>query len=239
MLKGDPVKSETIQVPAPTIQLMAALAFRFVLVLVMLGALLFGTAGSMQYWNGWLFIAALFVPMMVVCILLFSRNRPLLEKRMRMREKEREQKAYIRLSLLWFLISFAIPGLDYRFGWSQVPLWLIVVSVVVMLSGYTLFIVAMMQNTYASRIIELQPEQRLVDSGLYSVVRHPMYMAAMILYTACPLVLGSYYALLPALLLPPLLIYRLLNEEKLLRAGLPGYDEYTKRVKFRLIPFVW
>ncbi len=223
----------------PTRQLLRALFIRFALTVIMVGALLFCTAGSLQYWNGWLFLMTLVVPMSLTVIYLFRTNRPLLEKRMRMREKEKEQKVYSRLSLLWFLITFAIPGFDYRFGWSHVPVWLVAVSAIVMSSGYALFIVAMVQNDYASRIIEIQTNHRLVETGLYSIVRHPMYMAATIMYTACPLVLGSYYALIPTLLLPFLILYRIRNEENVLLAGLPDYSEYTRRVRYKLVPFVW
>ncbi len=223
----------------PAGRMLISLAIRLGIVAVMVGALLFGPAGDFRYWNGWIFMAALFAPMILVFVYLFRNHRPLLEKRMRMREKEKEQKAYVKLSLSWFLVSFAVPGFDYRFGWSEVPVWLVVVSVVVMISGYILFIAAMVQNRYASRVIELQPDQRVIETGLYSVVRHPMYAGAVIMYTACPLVLGSYYAMIPTLLLPPLLMYRIWNEEKFLLAGLAGYAEYAKRVRFRLIPYVW
>ena len=221
------------------IELLWHVSIRFIVSMVVVGAILFVSAGSVRYWNGWLFMGALFVPMTIALVLLYRKDHSLLEKRIRMHEKEKEQRAYVKWSLLWFLISFAVPGLDYRFGWSDVPEWLALVSVIVMVSGYTLFIVAMLQNSFASRVIEIQTNQRLVDTGLYSVVRHPMYMAATIMYTACPFVLGSYYALIPAILLPLLLAYRIRNEEKVLRVGLTGYSEYTQRVKFRLIPYVW
>ncbi|HEY6951570.1 MAG TPA: isoprenylcysteine carboxylmethyltransferase family protein [Bacteroidota bacterium] len=200
---------------------------------------IFGGAGTIQYWNGWLFMAALFVPMTVALVYLYKNHRALLEKRLKVREKEREQKTYVKLSLLWFFISFAVPGLDYRFGWSSVPVWLVVTSVFVMIGGYVLFMVAMVQNSFASRVIELQSNQRVIDTGLYSIVRHPMYMAASIMFTACPLVLGSFCALIPSALLPVLLAYRIRNEERILLTGLAGYGEYTQRVKYRMIPYVW
>lgn len=212
---------------------------RFALSMAVIGVLLFGPAGSFRYWNGWLFMAALFLPMTFVFGYLVTRDPALLRKRMEMHEREKEQKAYVKLSLAWFLLTFVIPGFDYRYGWSHVPVWLVVVSVVVMVSGYSLFIMTMVQNRYASRVIEIQENQRVIDTGLYSVVRHPMYMAASIMFTACPLVLGSYYALIPTLLLPLLLAYRVRNEEKVLQAGLPGYAEYARRVRFRMIPYVW
>jgi protein-S-isoprenylcysteine O-methyltransferase Ste14 len=158
---------------------------------------------------------------------------------MRVRERQTEQRTYVKWSLIWFLISFLVPGFDYRYGWSAVPIWLVVASVVVMVFGYVLFMVVMAQNTFASRVIEIQQSQRVIDTGLYSIVRHPMYMAATIMYMAWPLVLGSYYALIPTMILPALLVYRIKNEEAVLRAGLEGYAEYTERVRYRLVPFVW
>ena len=230
---------EPASIPLSTRNLLWAAAIRFTTSVVAIGALLFGLAGSFRYWNGWLFLAALFGPMTLVFVYLLRKDRALLEKRLKLREREKEQRAYVKLSLLWFLISFSIPGLDYRFGWSHVPVWLVVASVIVMITGYILFIVAMVQNSFASRVIELQANQRVIDTGLYSVVRHPMYMAGIIMYAACPLVLGSYYALMPTMMLPVLLVYRLKNEEKVLQTGLPGYTEYAKRVRFRLVPFIW
>ncbi len=231
--------AEPFSPSAPARSLVAAVSIRLILSVIVFGALLFGIAGSFQYWNGWLFMAVLFVPMLVVFVYLYKHDRALLEKRINIREKQKEQKAYLRLSLVWFFISFAIPGLDYRFAWSQVPLWLVIASTFVMLCGYILFVATMMQNSYASRVIEIQENQRVIDTGLYSVVRHPMYMSASIMFTACPLVLASYYALIPILLLPPLLAYRIRNEEKVLLTGLAGYAEYSKRVRFRMIPFIW
>ncbi len=212
---------------------------RFAFSMVAVGVLLFGPAGSFQYWNGWLFMAALFLPMTFAFGYLYSKDPTLLGNRLKLHEREKEQKAYVKLSLAWFLLTFVIPGFDYRYGWSHVPLWLVVVSVVVMISGYGLFMMTMVQNRFASRVIEIQENQRVIDTGLYSVVRHPMYTAASVMYTACPLVLGSYYALIPTFLLPLLLAYRIRNEEKVLLAGLPGYAEYAGRVRFRMIPYVW
>ncbi len=231
--------AEPTSTPLSSTELLRAVSVRLTLGALVIGALLFVPAGSLRYWNGWLFLAALFVPMMIALVYLYRKDRSLLGKRLTMREKQKEQKIYVKLSLVWFVVSFLVPGFDYRFGWSDVPLWLIVASVTVMIFGYVLFMVVMVQNSFASRVIEIQQNQRVIDTGLYSVVRHPMYMAAVIMYTACPLVLGSYYALIPTLLLPALLVYRIRNEEAVLRAGLAGYTEYTERVRYRLIPFVW
>lgn len=220
-------------------ELLRAVSGRLTVGAIVIGALLFGPAGSLGYWNGWLFMVALFVPMSIVLVYLYRSDRSLLEKRLRLREKQKEQRIYVKLSLIWSVVAFLVPGFDYRFGWSHVPVWLIVASVAVMIFGYVLFMVVMVQNAFASRVIEIQPNQRVIDTGMYSVVRHPMYMAAIIMYTAWPLVLGSYYALIPTMLLPVLLVYRIRNEEAVLRAGLDGYTEYAKRVRYKLIPFVW
>lgn len=220
-------------------ELLRAVSVRLTIGAIAIGALLFVPAGSFGYWNGWLFMAALFVPMMMALAYLYRKDRSLLEKRLRTREKQKEQKIYVKLSLLWFVVSFLVPGFDYRFGWSHLPVWLVVAAVAVMILGYVLFMVVMVQNTFASRVIEIQQNQRVIDTGLYSIVRHPMYMAAIIMYLAYPLVLGSYYALLPTMLMPALLVYRIRNEEVILRAGLNGYTEYAERVRYRLIPFVW
>ena len=220
-------------------ELLGAVSVRLTLGAIVIGALLFCPAGSLHYWNGWLFMAALFVPMTIALVYLCRNDRSLLEKRLKLHEKQKEQKIYLKLSLIWFVVSFLMPGFDYRFGWSDVPVWLTVASVTVMIFGYVLFIIVMVQNTFASRVIEIQQNQRVIDTGMYSVVRHPMYMAAIIMYLACPLVLGSYYALIPTMLLPALIIYRIRNEEAVLRAGLDGYPEYAERVRYRLIPYLW
>ena len=212
---------------------------RFALSFILLLVLIFLPAGTFRYFNGWLFMAGLLIPMIFALTWLIAKDPELLEKRVNLKEKEEEQKRYVKMSLLLFIIAYVIPGLDFRFGWSHVPLWLVIFSLVMMVSGYVMFMVVMMQNRYASRVIEIQQEQKVIDTGLYSVVRHPMYLAATVLYLFSALVLGSYYALIPMVVLPFLLAYRILNEEKVLINGLPGYDQYMKKVKYRLIPFVW
>ncbi len=227
---------DTTGTPPP---LARTLTTRLVSVSLFVMLFVFAPAGSLSYWNGWLFLAVLFLPMTIVLFFLLTKHRALLEKRLELREKEKAQKIYVILSLLWCVVTLALPGLDYRFGWSAVPLWLVVVAALIMLGGYILFITAMLQNSFASRIIEIQKGQQLIDTGLYGTVRHPMYMASLVLYLPIPIVLGSFYGLVPLLLLPPLLVYRLLNEEKVLRKGLPGYEEYTGRVRYRLVPGIW
>jgi protein-S-isoprenylcysteine O-methyltransferase Ste14 len=212
---------------------------RYILGLAIVFAMLFIPAGTLDFWNGWLFLAALFLPMGFVLFYLFTRDPALLEKRLNMREREKVQKAYVVLSLVMFVATYTLPGFDFRFSWSQVPLWLVVVATILMLAGYLLFFIVMRQNSYASRTIEIQQGQKVVDTGLYSVVRHPMYSAATLLYVSSTLVLGSFYALIPALLIPVMLSVRLINEEKVLKTNLPGYEEYMEKVRYRLVPYVW
>ena len=212
---------------------------RFFLVFIFIGILLFVPAGSLKYFNGWLFIAGLLIPMTFALIYLYINDPELLEKRINLKEKEDAQKKYIKLSIIFYIVVYIIPGLDYRFNWSNVPMWLVLVSLTVMIFGYVMFIIVMLQNRYASRVIEIQNEQKLIDNGLYSIVRHPMYLSATILYLPSSIVLGSYFALIPMLLLPFLLAFRIKNEEKVLSEGLPGYEEYMKKVRYRMIPFIW
>ncbi len=219
---------------------LAARAFLFyVASLALVGGLLFSTAGSLRFWNAWLFLGALFIPMLAVLVYLLLKAPDLLEKRMKTREKEKPQRLYLLLSLVTFLISFSIPGFDYRYGWSSVPLWVVILSTFAMLTGYFSFFVVMVQNRYASRVVEIQEGQKLIDKGMYSVVRHPMYGSATLLYVSAMLVLGSYFAIIPVLSIPMLLVIRIRNEESVLREGLPGYSDYMNRVRYRMIPFVW
>lgn len=212
---------------------------RYLMAFAFVGLILFVSAGTMNYKDGWVFIAGLFLPMTFTLVFLLIKDPELLEKRMKMKEKQSAQKKYLRISLVLFVLAYILPGLDYRYHWSDVPTWLTVLSLIVMIGGYIMFLVVMIQNRYASRVIEIQNNQKLIDTGLYSVVRHPMYLAASILYLASALVLGSYYALILMLLLPFLLALRMVNEEKLLIKELPGYKEYTQKVKYRMIPYVW
>jgi len=220
-------------------EILWTVTIRLTLSHVTIGVLLFGPAGSLRYWNGWLFLVTVFVLTMVFTAYFYKRDPSLFKKRMKIHEEQRDQRTYVNLMLVLFLIFFPVAGFDYRFGWSHVPMWLVAVSVMVMVFGYILIVIVMIQNTFASRVIEIQQNQRIIDSGLYSCIRHPMYMAATIMCTAWPLVLGSYYALIPIMLLPVVLVYRIRNEEVVLRAGLDGYGKYAERVRYRLIPFVW
>ena len=220
-------------------RLLTKVISRFILALIFVGFLLFISAGTFKFINAWIFIVGLFIPMIFTLIFLYKKDPELLEKRLNMQEKENEQKKYIKLSMFFYIIAYIVPGLDFRFHWSEVPVWLAIAALILMILGYVMFVMVMIQNRYASRIIEIQHEQRLIDTGLYSIVRHPMYTAAIILFLSSSLVLGSYYALIPMLFLPILLAFRIINEEKVLLSGLPGYDAYIKKVRFRLIPYLW
>ena len=229
----------TITTYQPPKNLIYKVLARFFLAFFFIGILIFVPAGTLKFLNGWLFIAGLLFPMVFTLIFLYKRDPELLEKRMNTKEKEDAQKKYIKISLLLYIAAYIIPGLDYRFQWSSVPFWLVIIALVFMIGAYLMFIVVMMQNRYASRIIEIQHEQKLIDTGLYTVVRHPMYLAATILYLSSVFVLGSFYALIPMCFLPFLLAFRIINEEKVLLQGLPGYKEYMEKVKFRMLPFIW
>lgn len=222
-----------------TADLMAATLLKFGMGFIFIALVLFLPAGTMKYWNAWVFLGTLLVPMLFVFIYLLRKNPKLLEKRMKFREKEKEQKLFVKISTCMLLIGFLVPGFDYRFNWSIMPLWVVLIAVVVLLGGYFLFFQVVRQNSYASRVIEIQKEQKLIDKGLYSVVRHPMYLSTTVIYLAMPLVLGSFYALIPIVLFLAVMPIRILNEEKVLMKGLKGYKQYMKRVRYRMIPFVW
>lgn len=201
--------------------------------------LLFLPAGSINYPNGWLFIALLFVPMLLLGSVLYFKAPTLLEKRLSTKEKEKTQKGVVAVSGLLFVIGFVVAGLDFRFGWSKVPDWVVVSASVILLVSYALYAEVMRENAYLSRTVEVQEGQKTVDTGLYSIVRHPMYAVTLWLFLAMPVVLGSWWSLLSFLPYVFLFVIRIKDEEKILTQGLDGYDDYKKRVKYRLIPFVW
>lgn len=201
--------------------------------------MLFVPAGTLAYHGAWLFIALLFTPILVMGVVLMIKNPELLRKRLEMKEREKEQKSVVALSGLLLVASFIVAGLDHRFGWSNIPNAIVIIASVVLLAGYALYAEVLRENTYLSRVVEVQEGQHVIDTGLYSIVRHPMYFAVALLYLAIPLVLGSWWALLvmsPCILL---LAIRIKNEEQVLHQGLPGYTDYTKRVRHRMIPWVW
>ena len=212
---------------------------KFVIGLFLIGALLFLPSGSLGYINGWLFIGLLFVPMLILGIVLFIKAPELLEKRLGAKEKENTQKGVVALSGLLFVGGFVVAGLDFRFGWSHVPTWVVTVASVVLLISYALYAEVMRENAYLSRTVEVQENQKVVDTRLYGIVRHPMYAATVWLFLSISVVLGSLWSLLCFLPYPFVIIVRIRNEEKVLETGLEGYADYKKRVKYRLLPFVW
>lgn len=212
---------------------------KFIAGLVLVGLLLFVPAGTFYYFGAWLFMALLFVPMLVLGAVLFFKTPELLKKRLNSKEKESTQKGVVLFSGLVFVGAFVLAGLDFRFGWTKVPLWLTVVASIMLLIGYGLYAEVMRENAYLSRTVEIQDNQKVIDTGLYGIVRHPMYMATVLLYLSIPLVLSSWIAFCVFLLYPVGIVFRIRNEEKVLTEGLPGYVAYKQKVKYRMIPFVW
>ena len=212
---------------------------KYLLGLALVGAFLFLPAWSLSYINGWIFIAILFIPMLILGIILFFKAPQLLEKRINAKEQENTQKIVVALSGILFLGGFIVAGLDYRFGWTYVPLWAVITASVVLIVSYALYAEVMRENAYLSRTIEVQEGQKVVDTGLYGIVRHPMYAVTVWLFLSIPIVLGSWWSLLCFLPYVIIIIIRIINEEKVLTEKLDGYSEYKKKVKYRLIPFIW
>ena len=212
---------------------------KYICGLVLVGLLLFLPAGSLRYGGAWRMIALLFIPMLILGIVLLKKAPELLEKRLCAREREQTQKKVVSLSALGFVAGFIAAGLDFRFGLTRVPLGLVIFASLLQLAAYGLYAEVMRENAYLSRTVEVQENQQVIDTGLYGVVRHPMYAATVLLFLAMPLVLGSWLALIVFLHHPVLMVLRIRNEEAVLSAGLPGYRDYMQRVKYRLIPFVW
>lgn len=202
-------------------------------------ALLFIPAGTLSYSRAWLFMALLFIPILVVGIVLFVKNPELLRKRLEMKEREKEQQSIVALSGLLLVASFVLAGLDYRFGWSHISHTLVVVASALLLISYGLYAEVLRENMYLSRVVEVQEHQQLIDTGLYGIVRHPMYSAVSLLYLSIPIVLGSWWALCTMVPCIVMLALRIKNEEQVLTEGLAGYADYKRRVRYRLIPFVW
>lgn len=206
---------------------------------VIIGLLIFLPAGSLSYWQGWLLMGILFVPMFCAGLVMMAKNSDLLRKRLSAKEEEKEQKMVVKLSGLLFMAAFIVAGLNWRFGWYVLPDWSVWASAVVFFACYMLYAEVLRENTYLSRTIEVQENQKVIDTGLYGIVRHPMYSATTLLFLTMPLVLASPISFAIMLLYIPLIVIRIKNEEKVLEEGLPGYKEYKTRVKYRVIPFFW
>ena len=212
---------------------------KFSVGLLLVGLLIFLPAGTLAYPGGVLFVGLLFVPMLVMGAVMLISARELLAKRLDVREKQGAQKGVVGISGLVFLVGFILAGLDFRFGWSHVPLPVVIVASVLFLVGYALYAEVMRENAYLSRTVKVEQGQRVVSTGLYGIVRHPMYMASTVMFLAIPLILGSWYALIPFAVYPVLMVVRIRDEEKLLSAELEGYAEYQKKVRYRMIPWIW
>lgn len=212
---------------------------KFFLGVVILGLLLFLPAGSFRYWQGWLLMGILFVPMFLAGLVMMAKNPELLRKRLNAKEQETEQKTVVKLSGLLFAAAFVMAGLNWRFGWWVLPDWAVWVAAGLFLASYLLYAEVLRENAYLSRTIEVQENQKVIDTGLYGLVRHPMYMATTVLFLAMPLVLASPISFLIMLGYIPLIAKRIKNEEEVLEEGLEGYAEYKKKVKYRILPFIW
>lgn len=221
------------------IKLLISALIKYIFGVALVALMLFLPAGDFVYPNAWLFMALLFVPMLILGTWLYVANPALLASRLKSKEKRKEQKHVVALSGIIFISVFVLCGLDYRYDWSEVPRWLVCVASVLLLVGYVMYAEVMRENVYLSRTIEVQDGQQLIDTGLYAVVRHPMYSATIVMYLAIPLVLGSLWALLLMSFYPFVIVKRIQNEEQLLALELSGYSEYQKRVKYKIIPGIW
>ncbi len=212
---------------------------KFFLGVILLGLLIFLPAWSFHYWQGWLLMGILFVPMFIAGLVMMANNPDLLRKRLNAKEQEAEQKTVVKLSGALFIAAFVVAGLNWRFGWWVLPDWAVWVAAGVFLGSYLLYAEVLRENTYLSRTIEVQQNQKVIDTGLYGIVRHPMYMATTILFLAMPLVLASPISFIIMLGYIPVIARRIGNEEKVLEEGLEGYAEYKEKVKYRILPFIW
>ena len=212
---------------------------KFTCGLLLVGLLIFLPAGTLAYSHGWLLIGLLFGPMLIAGFVMLAKSPDFLKKRLDVKEKQATQKGVVAYAGLMFIAGFVVAGLDYRFGWSNMPQWVTIAASVLFLVSYALYAEVMRENAYLSRTIQVEEGQKVVDTGLYGVVRHPMYAVTILLFMAMPLVLGSWYALIVFAFYPAIIIVRLKDEEDLLTRELPGYEAYKQKVKYRIIPFIW
>lgn len=205
----------------------------------LIGALIFIPAGTIYFWNAWLLMGILFIPMFIAGIIMMIKNPELLKKRLNIKEKQGKQREVVALSGLMFLTGFIVAGLNYRYGWNMLPNIFVISSSVIFIISYILYAEVLRENTYLSRVIEVQENQKVIDTGLYSVVRHPMYSITIIMFLSMPIILGSIYSFLIFLVYPVLIAKRIKNEEEVLEKELKGYKEYKEKVKYKLIPYIW
>ena len=212
---------------------------RFFSGIPVLGLFFFLPAGTINYWEAWVYLALLFTPMFFMMHYLIKNDPALLERRMRTKEKDAEQNLIIKISYIYYIVVFLLPGFDKRYGWSDTPLWAIIAAQILVLLGYIMVIWVFRTNSYASRTVEVDQDQKVIDTGPYAIVRHPMYTGVTMLYIMSPLALGSYWVVIPALMIIPLLVARILSEERILAKELTDYTEYQQKVNYRLLPGIW
>lgn len=213
--------------------------FKFILGVIMVGLLIFLPANSINYTNGWILMGLLFIPMFIAGIVMMFKSPNLLKSRLSAREKEGEQKLVVLLSGIMFLSGFIVAGLNFRFNWVHLPDFVVIFSSVIFLLSYVVYAEVLRENAFLSRTIEVQEEQKIIDTGLYGIIRHPMYLATIFLFLSIPLILDSLISFFIFLIYPLIIVWRINNEEKVLERDLKGYKEYKKKVKYKLIPFVW
>lgn len=218
--------------------LLSALS-KFACGLLLVGLLIFLPAGTIAFSGGWLLMGLLFIPMLIAGFVMYFKSPGFLAKRLDAKEKQGKQKGVLAFSGLMFIAGFVVAGLDYRFGWSTIPVWVVIAASALFLVAYALYAEVMRENAYLSRTIQVEEGQKVVDTGLYGIVRHPMYMATILLFLMIPLILGSWYALIIFAFYPAIIIVRLKDEEDLLTRELPGYEAYKQKVKYRILPFIW
>ena len=221
------------------IKLMASAGIKLLMGLVLVGLLIFLPAGTMQFFNGWFLLALLFVPMLIAGVVMAIYSPQLLRKRLNAKEKEAEQKSVVAMSGIMFIAAFVVAGFNYRYSWMVMPSWAVWGAAALFLLSYAMYAEVLRENAYLSRTIEVQEGQKVIDTGLYGIVRHPMYSATILLFLSMPLVLGSLPSFVIMLTYIPLIVKRIKNEEKVLRDGLEGYEEYCRKVRYRIIPLVW
>ena len=212
---------------------------KFLLGLIAICLLLFIPAGTLNYFNGWLFIALLFIPMFIAGIIMFIKSPELLKRRLNAKEEENEQKIVILISAVMFVSAFVVAGLNFRFGWFKLPQTVIIIASIIFLLSYTMYGEVLRENMYLSRTVEVSENQKVVDSGLYGIVRHPMYTSTIFLFLSMPLILDSIFSFIIMLIYPIIIIFRIKNEEKVLENELEGYKEYKEKIKYKIIPLIW
>jgi len=212
---------------------------KYLLGVILVGILIFVPANTLNYSNGWLFMGLLFIPMFIAGIIMMIKSPELLKSRLNAKEQEKAQKEVVELSGLMFIVGFVLAGLNFRFNWFEMPNIIVIIASIIFLISYILYAEVLRENTYLSRTIEVQKEQKVIETGLYKIVRHPMYTITIFLFLSMPLILGSVISFIIFLIYPLIIIKRINNEEKVLESNLKGYKEYKKKVKYKLIPFIW